>query len=247
MVWRVHHGTFGPTLGCQIRAFSLMGPHSGTNFQNLAKITPGTIRIILIPCTKNTHFGHEKAFFVGICVNFFWNFEYQLTSKALCAWLDLRWACVKFWTQDGLVYSVLDLTWALWHQDLRWAHVKFWALDGLVYTILDLTWTLWHLDLRWACVESGSPDGLVYIVVDLTWALWHLDLWWACVKFWAPDGLVYAVLDLTWALWHWTCRGPTKETILLSKNSGPMMVIQNWPPPNWTKLCHNVDFYLYFH
>ena len=95
--------------------------------------------------------------------------------------------------------------------------------------------------------KSGSPDGLVYTVVDLTWALWHLDLWWACVKFWAPDGLVYAVLDLTWALWHWTCRGPTKETILLWKNSGPMMVIQNWPPPNWTKLCHNVDFYLYFH
>ena len=62
VVWRVHHGTFGPKLGNQIRAFSMVGPHSGTDLGDLAKIIPGTIRIILIPCTKKTHFGQENTF-----------------------------------------------------------------------------------------------------------------------------------------------------------------------------------------
>ena len=90
---------------------------------------------------------------------------------------------------------------------------------------------------RWSCVYCCGP----YMGTVTSGPMMGM------CKILGPDGLVFAVLDLTWALWHWNCRGPTKETILLWKNSGPMMVIQNWPPPNWTKLCHNVDFYLYFH
>ena len=90
MVQRVHHGSFGPKMATEIRTFSMLGPHSGTNLSDLAKIVPGTFMVILILHVKKTQFGTEKAF----CVKKFLDFKNQLTPRALCFCMDLRWVCV---------------------------------------------------------------------------------------------------------------------------------------------------------
>ena len=116
VVWRVHHGTFGPKTETKVSTISILGPHLGTNFWNMAKIALGTIRIILIPHSQKSHFGKKKVPKHKSCVKIFWNFKNQLTSKGLCVLLDLWWAHVRLGTQDGLVHIVLDLTWAWWHR-----------------------------------------------------------------------------------------------------------------------------------
>ena len=116
VVWRVHHGTFGPKTETKVSTISILGPHLGTNFWNMAKIALGTIRIILIPHSQKSHFGKKKVPKHKFCVKIFWNFKNQLTSKGLCVLLDLWWAHVRLGTQDGLVHIVLDLTWAWWHR-----------------------------------------------------------------------------------------------------------------------------------
>ena len=57
-------------MATEIRTFSIVGPHSGTNLSDLAKIVPGTFMVILILHVKKTQFGTEKAFCVKIFLNF---------------------------------------------------------------------------------------------------------------------------------------------------------------------------------
>ena len=90
MVQRVHHGSFGPKMATEIRTFSIVGPHSGTNLSDLAKIVPGTFMVILILHVKKTQFGTEKAF----CVKKFLNFRKSADLQGLCFCMDLRWVCV---------------------------------------------------------------------------------------------------------------------------------------------------------
>ena len=51
-------------MATEIRTFSIVGPHSGTNLSDLAKIVPGPFMVILILHVKKTQFGTEKAFCV---------------------------------------------------------------------------------------------------------------------------------------------------------------------------------------
>ena len=51
-------------MATEIRTFSMVGPHSGTNLSDLAKIVPGTFMVILILLVKKTQFFTEKAFYV---------------------------------------------------------------------------------------------------------------------------------------------------------------------------------------
>ena len=46
-----------------------VGPHSGTNLSDLAKIVPGTFMVILIPLVKKTQFGIKKAFVLNLYQN----------------------------------------------------------------------------------------------------------------------------------------------------------------------------------
>ena len=57
-------------MATEIRTFSIVGPHSGTNLSDLAKIVPGTFMVILILHVKKTQFGTEKAFVLNLCQKF---------------------------------------------------------------------------------------------------------------------------------------------------------------------------------
>ena len=66
-------------MATEIRTFSMVGPHSGTNLSDLAKIVPGTFMVILILLVKKTQFGTEKAF----CVKNFLNFRKSADLQGL--------------------------------------------------------------------------------------------------------------------------------------------------------------------
>ena len=66
-------GPLDPLGDNRIRAFSLVGPLSRSDLGVIAKMVPGTTRIILIPNTKDTYFGTYHAKKHQFCVQNFQN------------------------------------------------------------------------------------------------------------------------------------------------------------------------------
>ena len=80
----------------KLSTVSNLVPHLGTNVWDIAKNVPGTIRLILIPQSKKSHFGKKKIANHISCVKIFLNFENQLTFKDLSVSMNLWWSHARF-------------------------------------------------------------------------------------------------------------------------------------------------------